>query len=137
LVSSHSLWVENAPATFQQFVDITVAGLAWKVCLVYLDDIIVYSKSHEEHSVHLDAVIHRLYRAGLPLNLKKCHLFRNEVSYLGHVLGPGTLAVAEKNVLLNKLGRGEGRDFINYRLNATRSRERDKEVAGSDGRKGE
>jgi RNase H-like domain found in reverse transcriptase len=45
----------------------------------------------------LDAFIHRLYRAGLSLNLKKCHFFRSEVSYLGHVIGPGTLAVAEKN----------------------------------------
>jgi hypothetical protein len=45
----------------------------------------------------LDAVLHRLYRAGLSLNLKKCHFFRNEVSYLGHGIGPGTLAVAEKN----------------------------------------
>jgi Reverse transcriptase (RNA-dependent DNA polymerase) len=89
--------MKNAPATFQRFVDITFAGLTWKVCLVYLDDIIVYSKSRDEHTVHLDAVLHCLYRAGLSLNLKKCHFFRNEVSYLGHAIGPGTLAVAEKN----------------------------------------
>jgi hypothetical protein len=47
--------------------------------------------------VHLDAVLDRLYRAGLSLNMKKCFFFRNEVSYLGHVIGPGTLSVAEKN----------------------------------------
>jgi hypothetical protein len=84
----------NAPATFQRFLDITLTGLTWKVCLVYLDDIIVYSKTREEHLVHLDAVLNRLYRAELSLNLKKCHFFRSEVSYLGHVIGPGTLEVA-------------------------------------------
>jgi Reverse transcriptase (RNA-dependent DNA polymerase) len=68
--------LESAPATFQRFVDITRAGLTWKVCLVYLDDIIVYSRSREDHPEHLDAVILRLYRAGLSLNLKKCHFFR-------------------------------------------------------------
>jgi Reverse transcriptase (RNA-dependent DNA polymerase) len=87
----------NAPATFQRFVDITLAGLTWKVCLVYLDDIIVHSRSREDHLAHLDAVLHRLYRAGLSLNLKKCHFFRSEVSYLGHVIGPWTLSVSEKN----------------------------------------
>ena len=88
--------LKNAPATFQRFVDITLAGLTWKVCLVYLDDIIVYSRSREDHLAHLDEVLHRLYRAGLSLNLKKCHFFRSEVSYLGHVIGPGTLSVSEK-----------------------------------------
>jgi Reverse transcriptase (RNA-dependent DNA polymerase) len=67
------------------------------VFFVYLDDIIVYSRSRDDHLEHLEAVLHRLYRAGLSLNLKKCHLFRSEVSYLGHVIGPGTLSVSEKN----------------------------------------
>jgi Reverse transcriptase (RNA-dependent DNA polymerase) len=89
--------LKNAPDTFQRFVDITITGLTWKVCLVYLDDIIVHSKIQKEHTMHLDAVLHRLYRAGLSLNLNKCHFFRNEVSYLVHVIGPGTLAIAEKN----------------------------------------
>jgi hypothetical protein len=61
--------LRNAPATFQRFVDITLAGQTWKVCLVYLDDIVVYSRSREDHLEHLDAFLHRLYRAGLSLNL--------------------------------------------------------------------
>jgi hypothetical protein len=89
--------LKNAPATFQMFLDITLAGLTWKVCLVYLDDIIVYSRSREDHLEHLDAVLLRVYRVGLSLNLKKCHFFRSEVSYLGHVIGPWTLSVSEKN----------------------------------------
>jgi hypothetical protein len=89
--------LKNAPATFQMFLDITLAGLTWKVCLVYLDDIIVYSRSREDHLEHLDAALLRIYRVGLSLNLKKCHFFRSEVSYLGHVIGPWTLSVSEKN----------------------------------------
>jgi Reverse transcriptase (RNA-dependent DNA polymerase) len=65
--------LRNAPATFQRFVDITLAGLIWKICLVYLDDIIVFSKSNEKHLEHLDAVLNRLFRAGLSLNLKICY----------------------------------------------------------------
>ena len=46
---------------------------------------------------HLDTVLHRLYSAGLTLNLMKCHFFKDTVGYLGHVIRPGKLAVAEKN----------------------------------------
>jgi Reverse transcriptase (RNA-dependent DNA polymerase) len=78
-------------------VDITLAVLTWKSCLVYLDDIIVFSKTPGEHLEHLDAVLHRLYREGLSLNLKKCFFFKETINYLGHVIRPGKLAVAEKN----------------------------------------
>jgi Reverse transcriptase (RNA-dependent DNA polymerase) len=88
--------LRNAPATFQRFVDITLSGLTWKSCLVYLDDIIVFSKTPTEDMEHLDAVLHRLYRAGLTLNLKKCHFFKDTVDYLGHVIRPGQLSVAER-----------------------------------------
>jgi hypothetical protein len=54
--------LRNAPATFQRFVDINLSGLNWKTCLVYLDDVIVFSKNPAEHMAHLDAVLHRLYR---------------------------------------------------------------------------
>ena len=62
-----------------------------------MDDIIVFSNTKEEHLEHLDAVLGRLYRAGLSLNLKKCHFIQESVSYLGHVVYPGKLAVAAKN----------------------------------------
>jgi Reverse transcriptase (RNA-dependent DNA polymerase) len=89
--------LRNAPATFQRFVDITLSGLTWKVCLVYLDDIIVFSRDTAEHMEYLDAALHRLYSAGLSLNLKKRKFFQESVDYLGHFIRPGKLAVAEKN----------------------------------------
>jgi hypothetical protein len=85
------------PATFQRFLAIILSGLTWKTCLVYLDYIIVFSETPAEHMAHLDVVLHRLYRAGLTLNLKKCHFFKETVDYVGHVIRPGQLSVAEKN----------------------------------------
>jgi Reverse transcriptase (RNA-dependent DNA polymerase) len=73
------LGLDNASATFQRFVDITLSGLTWKTCLFYLDDIIVFSKTPAEHMAHLDAVLHRLYRAVMALNLNKCHSFKYTV----------------------------------------------------------
>jgi Reverse transcriptase (RNA-dependent DNA polymerase) len=87
--------LRNSPATFHRFVDITLSGLTWKTCLAYLDDIIVFSKTPAEHVAHLDAVLHRLYRAGLTLNLKKCHFFKENVDYLGNVIRPGQLSMTE------------------------------------------
>jgi Reverse transcriptase (RNA-dependent DNA polymerase) len=89
--------LRNMPATSQRFVDITLSGLTWKSCFVYLDVIIVFSKTPAEHMAHLDAVLHRLYRAGLTLNLKKCNFFKDLVDYLGHVIRPGQLSVLEIN----------------------------------------
>ena len=87
----------NAPATFQRTLDILLAGYRWKSCLVYLDDIIIFSKSREEHIQHVEEVLRVLRDAGLSLKLEKCQFFTDTVDYLGHVIRPGVLEVAEKN----------------------------------------
>ena len=87
----------NAPATFQRAMDILLAGLRWKSCLVYLDDIIVFSRTAEEHLVHVEEILEKLQDAGVSLKLKKCRFFAETVDYLGHVIRPGLLEVATKN----------------------------------------
>jgi len=62
----------NAPATFQRMMDSTLAGLKWNICLVYLDDIIVYSTNFDEHLSRLDKVIKAVKLAGLKFNPDKC-----------------------------------------------------------------
>ena len=62
----------NAPAAFQRLMQVVLAGLEWKCCFVYLDDILVCSKSFEEHMEHLFLVLERLHQAGLTLKPKKC-----------------------------------------------------------------
>jgi hypothetical protein len=67
------------------------------MCLVYLDDIIVFSNTEFDHFRHFDEVIHLLYRAGLSLMFTKCNFFKDTVGYLGHVTRPGKLEVAVIN----------------------------------------
>ena len=87
----------NAPATFQRLMQVVLAGLEWKCCFVYLDDILVCSKTFEEHMEHLRLVFERLRRAGLTLKPKKCCFLREEVQYLGHVISKrGILPDPEK-----------------------------------------
>ncbi len=86
----------NAPVTFQRAVDILLSGVNWQFCLVYLDDIIVYSKSEEDHIRHVDEVLSILRKAGLSLKFKKSNFFCRSVDYLGHRITPGRLEVALK-----------------------------------------
>jgi hypothetical protein len=89
--------LRNAPATFQRAIDIILSGVKWKTCLVYLDDVIVFSGSRSAHLAHVAEVLTLLGNAGLSLKLNKCHFFSETVDYLGHVIRPGRLGVAEKN----------------------------------------
>jgi hypothetical protein len=77
----------NAPATFQRAMDAVLRGLTWQMCLVYLDDIIVYTNgTFERHLLHVALVLRRLRDAGLTLKFKKCVFAATEVEYLGHLL---------------------------------------------------
>lgn len=76
----------NAPATFERLMETTLAGLQWDICLIYLDDIIVYAKTFEEMNRNLSRVFEKLAAAGLKLKAKKCTLFAQSVEYLGHVV---------------------------------------------------
>ena len=76
----------NAPATFQRLMERVLAGLHWMTCLVYLDDIIIFSRSVETHVKQLKVVLERLKIAGLKIRPKKCHLLQTSVQYLGHVI---------------------------------------------------
>jgi hypothetical protein len=89
--------LRNAPATFHRAIDIILSGVKWKTCSVYLDDVIVFSKSKKDHLTHVAEALTLPGNAGLSLKLKKCHFFAETVDYLGHVIRPGRLNVAEKN----------------------------------------
>ena len=76
----------NAPATFQRLMERVLTGLQWEVCLVYLDDVIVFSSTMDEHLSRLAQVFDKFRAAGLKLKPSKCHLLQRQVQYLGHVV---------------------------------------------------
>jgi hypothetical protein len=76
----------NAPATFQRFMDSTLGDLQMRFAMVYLDDIIIYSKTFEEHLQHIDIILERLASVNLQLKINKCQFAMNEISYLGHII---------------------------------------------------
>ena len=82
----------NAPATFQRLMDLILAGLQWKNCLVYLDDILIIGKTFKEHNDNLGLVFSRLREAGLKLKPSKCFVCQKQVTYLGHVVSPDGIA---------------------------------------------
>ena len=88
----------NAPATFQRAMDILLSDVRWESVIVYLDDIIIFSKSFEEHVRHLRVVLQKLTDSGATLKFSKCKFFRQSVDYLGHHLLPHKLQVLKKNV---------------------------------------
>ncbi|KAL0152249.1 hypothetical protein M9458_051972 [Cirrhinus mrigala] len=73
----YGLW--NAAATFQRLMEKVLAELRGHFCFVYIDDIIIYSRTLDEHIHHLNTIIQRLTQANLTLNMKKCHFFKQQL----------------------------------------------------------
>ncbi|GFS87645.1 retrovirus-related Pol polyprotein from transposon 17.6 [Trichonephila clavipes] len=76
----------NAPATFERMMDNLLRHFKWSMCLCYLDDIIVFSETFEDHLIRLRLVLKCLQEAGLKLNSKKCLFATQEVKILGHLV---------------------------------------------------
>ena len=91
--------LSNAPASFQRFMETCLGDLRDKICIPYLDDIIVFSSTFEDQIEHLRTVFQRLKKYGVKLKPKKCAMFKREVVFLGRVvsaqgykLDPSTMA---------------------------------------------
>ncbi|MCG7878904.1 MAG: RNA-directed DNA polymerase, partial [Candidatus Thiodiazotropha endolucinida] len=89
----------NAPATFERLMETVLAGLQWDICLIYIDDVIVYGKTFEEALKNLETVLERLQVAGLKLKAQKCKLFSKSVSFLGHIISDRGIETDPEKIL--------------------------------------
>jgi len=81
----------NISAIFQAYINHALHDLVDNFCIVYLDDILIFSKFKEEHYQHLELVIKCLWHAELYVNLKKCEFFKIKVKYLGFLVNETSL----------------------------------------------
>ncbi|CDO68991.1 hypothetical protein BN946_scf184762.g7 [Trametes cinnabarina] len=88
----------NTLAAFQRFVNEVFAGLLDVCVIVYLNDILIYSNSLEEHRQHVKEVLRRLRKFKLYAQVDKCEFHATFVEYLGYILSPEGLTMAESKV---------------------------------------
>lgn len=90
----------NAPATFQHYIHQAMGGLVNTTCIIYLDDVLVFSRDKESHTVHLRQVLNRLEKAGLYANIEKCEFYRDEVHFLGFVISKRGVSMDPERVAM-------------------------------------
>ena len=88
----------NAPATFQRLMETCLGDLNLHWCIIYLDDIVIFSKDPASHLERLKAVFWKLEEAGLKLKPSKCELFQRQLAYLGHVISAKGVATDESKI---------------------------------------
>lgn len=90
--------LHSAPATFQRFLDLLITQNFEDFAVAYLDDIIVFSESFEEHLVHLKTVLSKLAEANLQINKVKSVFGQKTLKYLGHIVGNGGIQTDPEKV---------------------------------------
>ena len=88
----------NAPSGFQRLLHSVLGPYLDEFCLVYIDDVLVYSADPADHDRHLRLVLDKLRQHKLYAKLSKCYLFREEVGYLGHVVSAKGITVDKHKV---------------------------------------
>ena len=91
--------LNSASSTFQRTMELVMAGLQWTTCLIYIDDIIVFSKNFEEHISRVEEVLSRISRAGLKLRPDKCEMLKGETTFLGHVVSGSGIRPCADNIM--------------------------------------
>jgi hypothetical protein len=94
-----SFGLVNAPAAFQSVMNRIFSSLLYKYCLVYLDDILIFSKSAAEHALHLRAVMDVLKANALTVAIHKCNLNQPSVLFLGHIMSADGVAADPAKVI--------------------------------------
>ena len=90
--------LKNNPAIFSRVMEFALQGLNWKICINYLDDIIVYSKTFKQHLIDLKTLFDRLREVNLKLTPKKCKFAQSTIKFLGHTVSMDGIQPNSDNV---------------------------------------
>ncbi|CAF3957120.1 unnamed protein product [Rotaria sordida] len=90
--------VTNGPPAFQRIVSQILGPTRWQHLLAYLDDVIIYSPTFDQHLIHLDDILNRLNDANFRLNVNKCHIAKTSIDYLGHRIEHGNIRPNAENI---------------------------------------
>ena len=88
----------NAPAAFMDLMNRVFSDYLDKFVIVFIDDILIYSKSHEEHEQHLKLVLDRLQERKLYAKFSKCQFWLEQVAFLGHVVSKDGVSVDPEKI---------------------------------------
>lgn len=90
--------LKNAPSIFQRALDDILRNHIGKICFVYIDDIIIFSKTEDDHVRHIQDIFHTLNRARMKVQLDKCRFFEKQVEFLGFVVSPDGIRTSPAKV---------------------------------------
>ena len=108
----HPFGLTNALATFQRLMESCLGDLHFNWCIIFLDDIIVSSKTPKEHIERLRGVFTKLAAAGLKLKSKKCEFFKSKIAYLGHIVSSKGIETDPRKLKLLRIGQFPGQSWM-------------------------
>lgn len=90
--------LKNAPSIFQRCVDDILRPYIGKFAYVYIDDVLIFSNSPEEHIEHIETIINALHSANMKISSEKSHFFKNRIEFLGHIIKNGRITVDPQKI---------------------------------------
>ena len=90
--------MKNAPAQWQRAMHIIFTGLLWTRCVIYIDDLLIFSRTFEEHLVNMRLCLERCREYNLKLRPTKCEFFRHKIDFLGHKVSGDGMEMSTKKV---------------------------------------
>lgn len=90
--------LKNSPSNFQRIMYELLVNTRWEYCLVYIDDILIFSHSFHEHVEHLNSILSVLLQAKLQVNPNKCSFAQSSIDYLGHTVTGQGIAPLQENI---------------------------------------
>jgi hypothetical protein len=94
----------GAPTTFQFIMNHILAPLLRKCAIIFIDDILIYSATYEEHIQHIQQVFQLLFEHQFKVNLEKCSFAQQQLKYLGHVLSLDGVSTDPSKMLMSLIG---------------------------------